>query len=131
MKEELGSTTIEDEQKIYVHPPDTPTHWPCEFDEKLCIGCNACVRACSQDVFIPNPVKGKPPIVLHPQECLLCGSCELHCPKEGAVRMHQPVNQLARWKRKETGEVFRIGMANPPPPNTRPPVGTKADKLGK
>jgi NAD-dependent dihydropyrimidine dehydrogenase PreA subunit len=119
---------VADEQEIYVYPPDTPTHWPCEFDEKLCNGCNHCVRVCSQDVFIPNPIKGKPPIVVHPQECWLCGSCEEHCPRPGAVRMNQPVNQRARWKRKETGEVFRIGMANPPSPNTRPPAGKKIGK---
>jgi hypothetical protein len=34
-----------------------------------------------------------------------------------------PLNQRVGWKRKATGEYFRIGMKNPPPPNTRPPVG--------
>jgi NAD-dependent dihydropyrimidine dehydrogenase PreA subunit len=111
-----------EKQKLHVYPSDTPTHWPCEFDENLCNGCNTCVRVCSMDVFIPNLIGKKPPVVLYPQECWLCGSCELHCPNPGAIRMNQPINQLARWKRKETGEVFRIGMANPPPPNKRPPV---------
>jgi hypothetical protein len=30
--------------------------------------------------------------------------------------------QRVRWKRKDTGEHYRIGMPNPPPPNTRPMV---------
>jgi len=39
--------------------------------------------------------------------------------------MHLPLKQQlsVRWKRKETGEVFRIGMNNPPPANERPPSG--------
>jgi hypothetical protein len=41
----------------------------------------------------------------------------------GAIRMEYPLNQRVGWKRKETGEYFRIGMKNSPPPNTRPPVG--------
>jgi hypothetical protein len=31
--------------------------------------------------------------------------------------------QRVRWKRKATGEHFRVGMKNPPPPNNMPPVG--------
>jgi hypothetical protein len=33
------------------------------------------------------------------------------------------MNQKVGWKRKETGELFRIGMKDPPPAYTRPPVG--------
>jgi hypothetical protein len=28
-----------------------------------------------------------------------------------------------QWKRKETGELYRMGMANPPKPNLTPPIG--------
>jgi hypothetical protein len=37
-----------------------------------------------------------------------------------------PLNQSlpVRWVRKSTGEIFRLGMLNPPPPNTRPPAGS-------
>ena len=52
-----------------------------------------------------------------------CGNCVEHCPVSGAIKMEHPLNQRVGWKRKETGEYFRIGMKNPPPPNTRPPVG--------
>ncbi len=68
-------------------------------------------------------LKGGPPIVLYPDECWFCGTCVEDCPVPGAIRMEHPLNQRVGWKRKETGELFRIGMKNPPPPNTRPPVG--------
>jgi hypothetical protein len=35
--------------------------------------------------------------------------------------MVYPINQRVGWKRKETGEYFRLGM--PPTPNTKPPIG--------
>ena len=92
------------------------------IDPKLCNGCNMCVEVCISQVLLPNPEKGEPPIVVYPDECWFDANCEEHCPK-GAIKMEHPLNQRIEWKRKETGEFFRIGMANPPPPNTRPPVG--------
>ena len=62
-----------------------------------------------------------PPLVLYPDECWFCGTCVEECPAPGAIRMEHPLNQRVAWKRKETGEMFRRGMKNPPPPNTRPP----------
>jgi NADPH-dependent glutamate synthase beta subunit-like oxidoreductase len=64
-----------------------------------------------------------PPLVLYPDECWFCGTCVEECPVKGAIRMEHPLNQRVGWKRKETGELFRMGMKNPPPPYTRPPVG--------
>ncbi len=64
-----------------------------------------------------------PPIVLYPDECWFCGTCVEECPVAGAIRMEHPLNQKVGWKRKETGELFRIGMKNPPPPYTKPPIG--------
>jgi|PlaIllAssembly_1097288.scaffolds.fasta_scaffold265997_1 NAD-dependent dihydropyrimidine dehydrogenase PreA subunit len=92
------------------------------IDSELCIGCNSCVEVCRSDVLMPNPQKGRPPIVLYPDECWFCGSCAEHCPVPDAISMEFPLNQRVGWKRKETGEYFRIGMKNPPPPNKRPPV---------
>lgn len=93
-----------------------------EINPELCTGCNMCVEVCRTDVLMPNPEKGKPPIVLYPDECWFGGCCVAHCPVSGAITMEQPLNQRAGWRRKATGEFFRIGMLNPPPPNTRPPI---------
>ncbi len=110
------------EKKAYLVPnPVTP----CKaiiIETKLCKGCNMCAEVCRSDVMVPNPEKGKPPIVLYPDECWFCGCCIYHCPVPGAIRMEHALNQRIGWKRKETGEYFRVGMKNPPPPNTRPLV---------
>ncbi len=104
-----------------VTPNQTVVH-----DPKVCIGCNTCVEMCHQDIMIANPEKGKPPVVVWPDECWHCGICVINCPlglDAKAITMVQPLCQRARWKRKATGEHFRIGMANPPAPVNRPPVG--------
>jgi NAD-dependent dihydropyrimidine dehydrogenase PreA subunit len=98
---------------------------PCKvivFDAELCTGRNQCLEVCRTDAMIPNPEDGKPPIVLYPDECWFCGCCTAHCPNLGAITVEYPLNQKVGWKRKDTGECFRIGMKNPPPPNTKPPV---------
>jgi NAD-dependent dihydropyrimidine dehydrogenase PreA subunit len=100
------------------------------IDEKLCKGCNACVEVCRTEVLLPNAEEGKPPIVTYPDECWFCGCCVEACPTPGAIRMEYPLNQKVGWKRKETGEYFRVGMKNPPPANTRPPVGEGAGPAG-
>ncbi len=92
------------------------------IDDELCTGCLECVEVCRTDVMVPNPEEGKPPIVLYPDECWFCGSCVAHCPCPGAITMEHPLSHRVGWKRKETGEYFRIGMKDPPPPNTKPPV---------
>jgi formate hydrogenlyase subunit 6/NADH:ubiquinone oxidoreductase subunit I len=91
------------------------------IDEKLCNGCNTCVNICRLDIMLPNQEKGKPPLVLYPDECWFCGCCASDCPTHALV-VEYPLNQRVGWKRKDTGEYFRIGMKNPPPPNTRPAV---------
>jgi NAD-dependent dihydropyrimidine dehydrogenase PreA subunit len=63
-----------------------------------------------------------PPIVLYPDECWFCGTCVEECPAPGAIRMEHPLNQRVGWKRKDTGQLFRVGMNNPPPPYTVPPM---------
>lgn len=88
------------------------------FDATKCVGCNTCVNTCPTDVMIPNPEKGKEPIVVYAEECWFCGCCVDECPFD-AVELVPPVKQLLStiWKRKETGEEFRVGMKNPPPPS--------------
>jgi NAD-dependent dihydropyrimidine dehydrogenase PreA subunit len=98
---------------------------PIEFDQGVCNGCNRCVEACMMDVLAPNAEKGQAPQVLHPDECWYCGSCVMECPhnEKDAIKVKWPIKTNLRWKRKETGEHFRVGMANPPPPNLTPPIG--------
>jgi len=101
------------------------------IEPELCTSCNKCIDVCrATDVMVRNPEKGKPPIVLYPDECWFCACCAEHCPVPGAIKMEHPLNQRVGWKRKETGEYFRVGMKNPPPPNTRPPVGGWGNKRG-
>lgn len=112
-------------EKVYMAPnPPTPNR-ALSFDPDICNGCNMCVEACRSDVMMPNPQKKKPPIVLYPDECWFCGCCVEECRQPGAITLFHPMGQavLISWKRKETGEVFRLGMKNPPPPNTKPPSG--------
>jgi NAD-dependent dihydropyrimidine dehydrogenase PreA subunit len=98
---------------------------PIEFNEKICNGCNRCVEVCVRDILVPNQTEGKPPVVLYPDECWYDGLCVLDCPlrDKGAVTLNHPVSHKVRWKRKATGEHFRIGMPDAPPPNVKPPSG--------
>jgi NAD-dependent dihydropyrimidine dehydrogenase PreA subunit len=106
----------------YLVPNPATACNPILFNEELCTGCLNCVEVCRTDVMVPNPEAKRPPIVLYPDECWFCGSCVAHCPNPGAITMEHPLHQRAGWKRKQTGEFFRIGMKNPPAPNTKPPV---------
>jgi NAD-dependent dihydropyrimidine dehydrogenase PreA subunit len=110
-------------QPMMIPNPSTPNR-AVDFDPALCTGCNRCVEICRSDVMMPNPERKQPPIVLYPDECWYCGTCVQECPHPGAITMLHPLNQSVSvvWKRKETGEHFRLGMRDPPPPNTRPPA---------
>jgi NAD-dependent dihydropyrimidine dehydrogenase PreA subunit len=93
---------------VYAVPnPPTPGR-PVVFDPGLCTGCNTCVTVCIEDIFIPNPEAGRPPVIVYPEECWYCGVCVDDCPTEGAIRLNHPLQQRVRWKRKATGEHFRL-----------------------
>ncbi len=96
-----------------------------KFSPDQCNGCNLCVEVCPTDVMMPNPRKKEPPIILYPEECWFCGGCVGECPRKGAITLVHPASQniSVNRLRKDTGEYFRLGMKNPPPPNTRPPSG--------
>jgi NAD-dependent dihydropyrimidine dehydrogenase PreA subunit len=97
-------------KKVYVLPNVTTPNRPVIRNPEACIGCNTCVNVCQVDVYIPNPVKGKPPITLHPDECWYCGCCVNECPRlsAGAIKFNFPLQQRVHFKRKATGELFRL-----------------------
>ena len=96
------------DNEIYAIPNLVTPNTPVIFDPDTCNGCNNCVEVCQVDVYIPNPQKGNPPIILHPEECWYCGCCVDDCPRPGAINFNWPLAQRGYWKRKETGERFRV-----------------------
>ena len=97
-------------EKVYAVPNVPTPSRPVIFNPDICIGCscNICVEVCQMDVLIPNPGRGKPPIVLYPDECWYGGCCVAECPNLGAIKLNHPLMQRVRWKRKDTGEYFRV-----------------------
>jgi NAD-dependent dihydropyrimidine dehydrogenase PreA subunit len=95
-------------EKAYATPNVVIPNRPVIFDSNICNGCNRCVAICLMDVLIPNPKKGKPPIIMYPDECWYDGCCVLECPRPGAIKMNHPLMQRVRFKRKDTGEHFRV-----------------------
>ena len=94
-------------KKIYAIPEPAVSH-PLTFDPERCNGCNQCIEVCQVDILLPNPVAGKPPIVLYPGECWYGGCCVAICPKPGAIKLNVlPMNRV-HWKRKSTGEDFYL-----------------------
>jgi len=62
------------------------------FNEDVCDGCNMCVEVCMSDIFMRNSEKGRPPVVMYPDECWFCGCCITHCPRknEKAIEIVTP-----------------------------------------
>ena len=114
---------MEKAHKAYMVPNPTGPTQAVSIDFEKCIACNACANICRTQTIMPNPQKGKHPVVVYPDECWYCACCVDACPR-GALTMNLPINQRIFFKRKETGEVFRIGQSNPPPKTYfKPPIG--------
>jgi len=86
--------------KLTIQYPEMPASKPVIFDAEKCIGCNSCIEICQVDLFIPNPEKGKNPIVLYPGECWYCGCCVMACPVEGAITLRHPLMNKVHWVAK-------------------------------
>lgn len=95
------------DEEAYAVPNMPGPGRPVIFNSDRCNGCNKCVDICVMDILIPNPEKGKPPIILYPEECWYGGCCVVECPVPGAITLSHPLMQRVHWKRKETGEHFR------------------------
>ena len=73
---------------------------PVLFDSEVCNGCNQCLEVCQVDLFVPNPEKGRPPLLYFPGECWYCGCCVGTCPRPGAVKLNVPLMNKVHWKAK-------------------------------
>jgi NAD-dependent dihydropyrimidine dehydrogenase PreA subunit len=98
---------VSKEEKFAIPNVATPNQ-PVLFNEDVCTGCNLCVEVCQMDVFIPHPQNGKPPIILHPEECWYGGCCANDCPVPGAIQFNWPLALRGYWKNKETGKVYQL-----------------------
>ena len=112
---------MKNKKAILTPNPMLPNH-VVTIDETLCVACYQCSDICRCNVIVHHPDGDKPPLLVYPDECWHCAVCTEHCPT-GAIKFEHPINQKITWKRKETGEMFRIGMANPPKANTRRACG--------
>ena len=109
--------------EYFIVPNPTGPTLAVSIDPLRCVGCNCCVDICRMQTLLPNPVNGRPPVVAYPDECWYCACCVEACPR-GALEMRLPINQRIMFKRKETGEIFRIGSEdNPPKSYFKPPIG--------
>ena len=99
---------VKAKKKVYALPNKATPSQPVVIDPKLCNGCNKCVDICTTDVLVPNPEKGKPPIILYPEECWYAGCCVGECPTPGAIKLKLPLMSRVHWKRKESGEILRV-----------------------
>ncbi len=94
--------------KCYAFPNKTTPGVPVVIDETKCTGCNKCVTICTTDVLVANPEKGKPPIVMYPEECWYAACCVGECPVPGCLTMRHPLMARVHYKNKESGEIKRV-----------------------
>jgi NAD-dependent dihydropyrimidine dehydrogenase PreA subunit len=93
---------------VYAFPNRPPNFRPVIIDPDICTGCYECVQSCQADVLLINTVKGKPPIIMYPDECYYCGCCVSDGPVPGAIKFNVPMTGRVRFKNKTTGEDYRV-----------------------
>ncbi len=59
------------------------------IDQEKCIHCKTCYDRCPEESFGIN-ARGEI-YVQYPEECWLCGACEMDCPA-GAIEVHYEIN---------------------------------------
>ena len=88
------------DKKINV-TPETCISNPISINADTCIGCNRCMEVCQVDLFIPNPEKGRPPIVIYSGECWYCGCCVDECPIPDTIALNPLLMNRVHWKPKK------------------------------
>lgn len=112
-----------DKNTVYIVPNVTGPTEAISIDENLCVGCYHCADICRMQAIMRNPVPGKPPVIVYPDECWYCACCVEEC-HTGALQMRLPINQRILFKRKDSGQIYRIGQKDPPPKSYfTPPYG--------
>jgi 2-oxoglutarate ferredoxin oxidoreductase subunit alpha len=71
-----------------------------EIDEELCKGCNICVEMCKRGVFEVSSQLNRRgyyiPVPSSPEQCNLCGLCELLCPELAIILPPRPEKRQAK-----------------------------------
>ena len=105
---EQNSKKTDSGRKHYAFPNKSTPGMPVIIDETKCTGCNKCVNICTTDVLVPNPEKGKPPIIMYPEECWYAACCVEECPVPGAITLRHPLMMRVHYKDKRTGKIKRV-----------------------
>ena len=79
-----------------------------------CIKCKYtdCVEVCPVDCFY----EGKNMLVIHPEECIDCGVCEIECPINAIVPEEKANLSIQELNKKYSGIWPKISVAKPPHP---------------
>lgn len=65
--------------------------------DELCVKCGVCAQTCSIDV-IRMDKETKKPVILYPQDCMLCEMCIIKCPTDAIeFTPEKPVDLLLSW----------------------------------